>query len=139
MIELEHKFLRMRKEKNNSAWWENDNYNTTYHPTIDFYSKYSYQKWVKEWKNCYKWLSEEIRKAKVDSKNLYSKGKGHEGWKKGLIALKGRELANQLLALRHEAKEISWQMKQEKSIGYISNIWKIKLYLLRCRQKLTNK
>lgn len=76
-----------------------------------FSDKASYLEWVKNWRECYKWLTQEIRHAKRNRKaypgdNEYDLGmRQHKAWR-------GGDIARRMLKLRSVAKKISWRIRE---------------------------
>lgn len=69
---------------------------------LDFTDRLSYLTWAAGWKAHYKHVSQEIRKLKLEWKNLDRKGE--PSWKAIHELRKRREEANELLAARIASK-----------------------------------
>lgn len=77
-----------------------------------FNSKESYLDWVQNWKECYRWLSLEIRMSK---RMMSDPLEGYE--RKGTWQSRreiGRDIARRMIKMRHMAKKISYNMKKEQ-------------------------
>ena len=75
-----------------------------------FYDKTSYLEWVREWKDCYRFLTQEIRHAKRNRKQN-SKDTQFDVTEWQYRASKGGEIARQMLVLRQVAKQMSWKIR----------------------------
>ena len=76
-----------------------------------FNSKESYLEWIQNWKECYRWLSLEIRMAKRMMKDP-REGLRKSSWQThGDI---GRDIGRRMIKMRHMAKKVSYNMKKER-------------------------
>ena len=101
------------------------NFHDTYQKTYDelaqmnFVTKEEYLVWVRNWKDFYKQLSEQIRSAKryiKDSQNPKKKARPNplskmSIWQVYSLRYYSRSIAFYALALRADAKKESWEMK----------------------------
>lgn len=134
---FEHPFLKTNSEKNRherlyfqklaKKWSRESNgmidcFNTVYlhYDEADYeialqdvvQSKESYMEWLSEWRDCYKFLTKEIRHAKANRKqNHPDKSRPQCQW----IARSqnGRQVAKRLNIMRAVAKRLSWNKKLE--------------------------
>ena len=78
---------------------------------LAFTDKVSYLKWVADWKYSYLLLSTEIRDAKRFAVQYQREGRPEGDTYQSLRDVLGPK-ARTMIALRHAAKKISWEMKQ---------------------------
>lgn len=132
---FEHPFLKVNSEQNRherlyfkkpaKKWSREENgmidyFNTVYlHYNEDDYeialqdvvqSKESYMEWLREWRECYKFLTKEIRHAKANRKQNHP-DKSREQYQWIGRCQNGREVAKKLNIMRAVAKRLSWCKK----------------------------
>jgi hypothetical protein len=106
---FDHEFL----QPNTGTYWTK--YEFDYDLRYAFVDRESYEHWTNRWRECYSALSEEIREAKQKRKITLYRGKSNHAFELAhswaMRAYEGRRLANRMMQMRREAKELSWEMK----------------------------
>lgn len=90
------------------AWYDEADYEELLKDVVS--SKESYLQWVKEWRDCYKFVSKEIRYAKANRKKDHP-DKSREQWQWIGRMNYGGITARRLMIMRNVAKTMSWEKR----------------------------